>query len=278
MIKKIVIPSAGLGTRLLPVTKEIPKEMMPLFFKNKSGEMSIKPLIQILFEKFFSLGIKEYCIIVGRQKRTIEDHFTTDQNFLKNFKKNDRFRNDLEKFYSMLNMSKIFWINQQKPKGFGDAVLYSESFVGSDDFLVSAGDTLILNNDKIIKKMIDVELKEKNDALLVLKKVTNPKRFGVAVIKETQNKIQITNVEEKPVKPKSNLSIVALYRFKPSIFKALREIKHGNKELQLTDAIQKLIEWGGNVQAILLDEEMTVIDVGTAESYLESLQNYQNNQ
>jgi UTP--glucose-1-phosphate uridylyltransferase len=240
--------------------------------------MSIKPLIQILFEKFFSLGIKEYCIIVGRQKRTIEDHFTTDQNFLKNFKKNDRFRNDLEKFYSMLNMSKIFWINQQKPKGFGDAVLYSESFVGSDDFLVSAGDTLILNNDKIIKKMIDVELKEKNDALLVLKKVTNPKRFGVAVIKETQNKIQITNVEEKPVKPKSNLSIVALYRFKPSIFKALREIKHGNKELQLTDAIQKLIEWGGNVQAILLDEEMTVIDVGTAESYLESLQNYQNNQ
>jgi len=275
MIKKMVIPSAGLGTRLLPVTKEIPKEMMPLFFKNKTGEINVKPLIQILFEKFFSLGIKEYCIIVGRQKRTIEDHFTSDQNFLNNFNKNNRFRRDLEKFYAMLNTSKIFWINQQKPKGFGDAVLYSESFVGNDDFLVSAGDTLILNNDRMIKKLINTKLKEKNDAFLVLKKVPNPKRFGVAVIKETKKNVVVTNVEEKPAKPKSNLSIVALYRLRPSIFKALHQIKHGNKELQLTDAIQKLIEWGGNVQAMLLDENMTVIDVGTAASYLESLQNFQ---
>jgi len=175
----------------------------------------------------------------------------------------------------MLNTSKIFWINQQKPKGFGDAVLYSESFVGNDDFLVSAGDTLILNNDRMIKKLINTKLKEKNDAFLVLKKVPNPKRFGVAVIKETKKNVVVTNVEEKPAKPKSNLSIVALYRLRPSIFKALRQIKHGNKELQLTDAIQKLIEWGGNVQAMLLDENMTVIDVGTAESYLESLQNFQ---
>ena len=275
MIKKIVIPSAGLGTRLLPVTKEIPKEMMPLFFKTQNGDTNVKPLIQILFEKFFSLGIREYCVIVGRQKRTIEDHFTSDQNFLNNFNKNDRFRKDLEKFYSMLNTSKIFWINQQKPNGFGDAVLYSESFVGNDDFLVSAGDTLILNNDKMIKKLINTDLKGKNDAFLVLKEVPNPKRFGVAVIKENKKGILVTNVEEKPKKPKSNLSIVALYRFKPSIFKALRSIKHGNKELQLTDAIQKLIDWGGNVQAILLNEKMTVIDVGTAESYLESLQNFQ---
>lgn len=271
MIKKIVLPSAGLGTRLLPVTKEIPKEMMPLFFENKLHEITVKPVIQILFEKFFSFGVKEFCIIVGRQKRTIEDHFTSDQNFLKNFEKNNRFRKDLEKFYSMLNESKIFWINQQTPKGFGDAVLYAESFVGNDDFLVSAGDTLILNNDKMIRKLIKTELKGKNDALIILKKVPDPKRFGVAVVKETKNNIIVTDVEEKPSKPKSDLSIVALYRFRPSIFNALRHVKNGSKELQLTDAIQKLIDWGGKVQAIIMDENKTVIDVGTAESYFESL-------
>ena len=74
MIKKIVIPAAGLGTRLLPITKEIPKEMMPLFLQDKEGEMSVKPLIQIIYEKFFHFGLREYCIIVGRQKRIIEDH------------------------------------------------------------------------------------------------------------------------------------------------------------------------------------------------------------
>ena len=89
MIKKIVIPAAGLGTRLLPITKEIPKEMMPLFLQDKEGEMSVKPLIQIIYEKFFHFGLREYCIIVGRQKRIIEDHFTSDQEFSKKFLTND---------------------------------------------------------------------------------------------------------------------------------------------------------------------------------------------
>lgn len=272
MIKKMVIPSAGLGTRLLPVTKEIPKEMMPLFLENKSGEIVVKPLIQILFEKFYSHKVREFCIIVGRQKRTIEDHFTSDLNFLNNFTRNNRFRKDLEKFYLMLNSSKIFWINQQEPKGFGDAVSYSESFVGDDDFLVSAGDTLILNNEQIICKLINARLKGKYDALLILKEVPDPKRFGVAVVKKVKNRFFVLNVEEKPSKPKSNLSIVAIYRFKPSIFEALKKVRYKKNELQLTDAIQKLIDWGGIVEAIILDKNKIVIDVGTAESYLNSLE------
>ena len=74
MINKIVIPAAGLGSRLLPITKEIPKEMMPLFLKDRSGKIIVKPLIQILFEKFYGYGFREFCIIVGRQKRSIEDY------------------------------------------------------------------------------------------------------------------------------------------------------------------------------------------------------------
>ena len=112
MIKKIVIPAAGLGTRLLPITKEIPKEMMPLFFKNKNGEVIVKPLIQTIYEKFFNFGLREYCIIVGRQKRTIEDHFTSNEDILKNLEKGVKYRKDLEEFYTKLIISKIFWINQ----------------------------------------------------------------------------------------------------------------------------------------------------------------------
>ena len=276
MIKKIVMPAAGLGTRLLPITKEIPKEMMPLFLQDKEGEISVKPLIQIIYEKFFHFGVQEYCLIVGRQKRIIEDHFTSDREFLKNFRKNSKYRIDLEKFYCMLNNTKLFWINQQNPNGFGDAVRYSESFVGNDDFLVIAGDTLIPKGDKVIKKLMNTKLKGKNDAILLLKEVPDPRRFGVAVINQTKNKNIITNVEEKPKNPKSNLSIVALYRFGPSIFKALNEIRSGQKELQLTDAIQKLIDWGGNVSAIHLNENDRVIDIGTADSYLETITKFKN--
>ena len=276
MIRKIVIPAAGLGTRLLPITKEIPKEMMPLFLRDKNSEVMVKPLIQVIFEQFFQQGLREYCIIVGRQKRIIQDHFIIDEEFLKKIEKKSKYKQDLKNFYSMLNKSKIFWAEQSEPKGFGDAVKYSESFVGNDDFLVIAGDTLIPKGDKVIKKLMNAKLKGKNDAILLLKEVPDPRRFGVAVINQTKNKDIITNVEEKPKNPKSNLSIVALYRFGPSIFKALNEIRSGQKELQLTDAIQKLIDWGGNVSAIHLNENDRVIDIGTADSYLETITKFKN--
>jgi len=175
MINKIVIPAGGLGTRLLPITKVMPKEMMPLFLHGKNGAIIVKPLIQIIYEKNFKLGLREYCIIVGKQKRTIKDHFTPNQDFLRNFHKNTRFRTDLEKFYSMLNESKIFWVNQPNPRGFGDAVKHAGSFVGNDDFLVTAGDTLLPTGDKIIKKMLNSKLQGENDAVILLKKVSNPK-------------------------------------------------------------------------------------------------------
>jgi len=270
MINKIVIPAAGLGSRLLPITKEIPKEMMPLFLKDRSGKIIVKPLIQILFEKFYGYGLREFCIIVGRQKRSIEDYFSPDYDLLTTLNTQDPAKKDLENFYSMLNTSSIFWTNQQKPKGFGDAVLYSESFVGNEEFLLSAGDTLIPNNDKIFQKLIKIKLKGENDAVLLLKEVPDPKRFGVAVIKNTKNGAIITNVEEKPARPKSNFSIVGLYRFKPSIFKALHKVKSNKKELQLTEGIQKLIECGGKIHAIIMNKDDIVIDIGTSSSYLEN--------
>jgi len=270
MIKKLVIPAAGFGTRLLSITKEIPKEMMPIFVRNKSGIISVKPIIQIIFEQFYNIGIREYCVVVGRQKRAIEDHFTPDNNFLKNLK-NTKHKTELNNFYTKLKNSRIFWINQLYPKGFGDAVLQAESFVDIDDFLVIAGDTLILKTNEKIRDLISTKLIGKNDATILLKEVPDPRRYGVAVVRETKKGIFVKNVEEKPLRPKSKLSIVALYHFKPSIFEALKSVKTRKSELQLTDGIQKLIERGGNVKAIIIDKKIKVIDIGTPESYLENL-------
>ena len=122
MIRKIVIPAAGLGSRLLPITKEIPKEMLPIFLKNKSNEIIVKPLIQALVEKFFKLGIKEYGIIVGRQKRAIKDHFTLDQELLQSIKSKNYLKKDLEQFYNILKKTKILWINQP----YSDSQMHTE--------------------------------------------------------------------------------------------------------------------------------------------------------
>ena len=82
MINKVVIPAAGMGTRLLTITKEIPKEMLPLHNRNSNGVICLKPVVQLVYEQLFNAGFKEFCFIVGRGKRTIEDHFSPDQRYL----------------------------------------------------------------------------------------------------------------------------------------------------------------------------------------------------
>lgn len=190
---------------------------------------------------------------------------------LSNLNQNGGVKKDLENFYKKLIKSRIFWINQHRPAGFGDAVLAAESFVGNEDFLVSAGDTLLPKSNKILRKLATTKLKGKNDVLILLHEVVNPKRFGVAVVQKKGRKIFVKNVEEKPKRPKSNLAIVAVYHFKPSIFNALMNVQTKKKDLQLTDGIQELINRGGKVKALILRKNDTVIDIGTPNSYLDAL-------
>src|SRR5690554_484512 len=125
MVHKVVIPAAGLGTRLYPATKVQPKEMLPIFATASNGNMSVKPLVQLVFQELHKAGLKEFCFIVGRGKRNIEDHFTPDIDCIKNLtdKGKNGLANDLDDFYEKLRTSTIVWINQPEPKGFGNAVL-----------------------------------------------------------------------------------------------------------------------------------------------------------
>jgi len=264
---KIVITAAGLGTRLLPMTKELPKEMMPIF-STLNGKKCVVPLLQVIFEQMYASNLRNYCFVVGREKRSIEDHFTPDVNFLKSSSQKNKSMISL--FYKKINASNLFWVNQTEPLGFGDAVKQSQQFVSDDSFVVHAGDVAILGSKTHpITRLIETGKDPSVSAVLLFRKVSDPERHGVPTLEKiTSSKYLVKKVIEKPVNPTSKNGLMPLYYFKSSVFERLRNIKPGkNNEFQLTDAIQQLIKDGKKVLAIPLLKNERVLDVGTVDSF-----------
>ncbi|MGC8724870.1 MAG: sugar phosphate nucleotidyltransferase [Acidobacteriota bacterium] len=272
-VEKAVITAAGLGTRLLSVTKEMPKEMLPLFSPSPSGSLSVKPLLQLVFEQLHSVGIREFCFVVGRGKRAIEDHFTPDPRFLEELREKGKETWSLESFYAALSDSAISWVNQESPRGFGDAVLRARHFVGDSRFLVAAGDTYITSDgNSHLKKL----MREggRRDAVLTLLKVEDPSAYGVAVVQADgtgKGKGKVLRVVEKPSERVSDLAIMPFYSFTPAIFDHLSSLRPGvGGEVQLTDAVQSMISSGMDVGYVLL-KGAKWMDVGNPSSYWEAL-------
>lgn len=276
MVRKIVITAAGLGTGLLSFTKEQPKEMLPLFARNDHGKLCVKPLLQMIFEQLYDYGFREFCFVVGRGKRAIEDHFTIDPQFiqqLNNKGKNCR-ASSLESFYRKIEDSAIVWINQPEPKGFGHAVFMVKPFVGREPFLVQAGDAYIITPKSThLKRLTEAHEKSGADATLLLKEVTDPKQYGVAEVDEAKKGVfHVKKVVEKPEKAPTNLAIMPIYIFNPIIMTILEKTRPGlGGEIQLTDGIQELIDEGLKVQGIKLRDDEIRLDVGTPETYWEAI-------
>jgi len=277
MIRKVIIPAAGLGTRLFPATKEQPKEMLPIFNNTADGEMVVKPVVQMVFEQLYDAGLREFCYIVGRGKRGIEDHFTPDEHCIKTLKglgKSGQ-ASDLEVFYDKLETSTIMWVNQPEPKGFGNAVLMAQPFVQNESCLVHAGDSFIISRDMdYIKKLLAAFERFNADAAFLVLEIEHPKQYGIVEGEEVEpGIIKVKSAVEKPEKPKTNWAIMAMYIFHPIIFKALEATEPGkNGEIQLTDAIQKLIDWDLKVYAVKLDKNYAHLDIGSPERYWEALE------
>jgi UTP--glucose-1-phosphate uridylyltransferase len=276
MIRKVVVPAAGSGTRLFPATKEQPKEMLPIFSRTANSDVVVKPVVQVVFEQLYDAGLREFCYVVGRGKRGIEDHFTPDVDSvraLERMGKNGQ-ATDLESFYEKLNTSTIMWVNQPKPKGFGDAVLMAQPFVQNEHCLVHAGDSCIISKDMdYIKKLLSAYERLNADATFIVLEIENPKQYGIIQGDEVETGIfKVKTAVEKPEKPTTNLAIMAMYVFHPVIFKALQAIQPGRSgEIQLTDAIQKLIDWGSHVYAVKLDRSYAHLDIGNPERYWDAL-------
>jgi UTP--glucose-1-phosphate uridylyltransferase len=257
---KAVITCGGIGSRLYPFTKELPKEMAPIFSKS-NNQTIVKPLIQDIFEKLYDSGIREFCFVTGKYKRTIENHFTVGS-------KNSK---DTKSFNSKLENSVIFWITQNEPNGFGHAVLQSKSFVGNEKFILQAGDVSFINSsNNPIRKLI-LKNKKDIDSILCIREVKDPQRHGIVTLEKDSDFSRIKEAIEKPKKPKTNLGIMPIYLLSSKIFDSLETTKPGiNNEIQLTDAIQHMVKKKNNIYAIN-SNNVKFLDVGIPDAYWNSL-------
>jgi UTP--glucose-1-phosphate uridylyltransferase len=275
VLRKVVIPAAGLGTRLLSVTKEQPKEMLPVFARDRDGGLCLKPIVQLVFEQLYEVGFREFCFIVGRGKRAIEDHFTPDFSYISMLgsRGKDGPAADLDTFYKMIESSTVVWVNQPAPRGFGDAVLKAKSFVGSDRFMVHAGDShFISRNAEHLRRVMRTSEESQANGLFLSMEVEDPTRFGI-VEGETRpdGLVKVKRLVEKPTKPASKLAIMPVYVFDSNIFKALEATKAGfGGELQLTDGIQKMVDWNLNVYTTKVASNEIWLDIGSPDLYWEA--------
>lgn len=273
MVNTAVIAAAGKGTRLMPATKEQPKEMLPIF----SGGM-IKPILHLIVEQLYNSGINKIFVITGREKRAVEDHFVQNYALIEELSNKTEIKSMLEEFYNILNKISISYINQPRPEGFGAAVQLAESYVNTSSFFLTSGDSIVFSlrnghSTDFIKRIIEAHKKYDADATLAFFKAEDVSKYGIIVGEEEANGIvKVTKVIEKPKEPISNLAIVGKYVFKPMIFHALKKIGFGvGQEKQLTDAVEWLIEKGFKVIAIPLKEDEVYLDIGNSQTYMEAL-------
>lgn len=274
MIDTVIIPAAGLGTRLFTLTKENPKEMVPLFYRNKQGRILLKPLLEIIFENLYDVGFRNFCFIVGRGKETIQNHLSPHYDFLELLKKKgeSEYSKILKNLYSKIEKSSIVWIRQYAQKGIGQATLLAKDVIGKKPFLFHAGD-LYISHSRYLKDLIRMHEKHNPSATIGLKKVPDPRRYGVATIKKTGTKYyKIIRAVEKPKKPQTNFALTGVNVFESDIFEAIKNTKKGVKaEIQLTDSIQTLIKTNHKVIASIMNPKDVCIDIGVPETYYTAL-------
>jgi len=234
-IRKAIIPAAGLGTRFLPATKAIPKEMLPIVDK---------PTIQYIVEEVISSGIEDLLIITGRNKGSIEEHFDRSIELEDNLEKNKK-EELLEEIRKISKMINIHTVRQKDPKGLGHAVYCAKSFVGNEPFAVLLGDDIVDSRVPCLKQMINM-YDEYNSSILGVQEVAweNVNKYGiVSGDKLKDNLYTVDDLIEKPdlINAPTNVAILGRYIITPEIFKILENTKKGvGGEIQLTDALKEL--------------------------------------
>lgn len=236
-IRKAIIPAAGLGTRFLPATKAMPKEMLPIVDK---------PTIQYIVEEAVASGIEDIIIVTGKGKRSIEDHF--DNSFELEFNLAEKQKWDLlDSVRKSSEMADIHYIRQKEPKGLGHAIWCARKFIGNEPFAVLLGDDIVEADKPCLRQMIDV-FDEFKSSIVGVQPVPweEVSRYGLVDGTELADRVFRANrLVEKPKKEDapSNLAILGRYILTPRIFDMLGEQQVGvGGEIQLTDAISRLSE------------------------------------
>ena len=237
-ITKAVIPAAGLGTRFLPATKAMPKEMLPVVDK---------PAIQYVVEEAVAAGLTDVLMITGRNKNALENHFDRMTELEATLElKGDKDR--LSKVEFSNDLADMHYVRQGDPRGLGHAVLRAKMHVGDQPFAVLLGDDLIDDRDVLLSRMLQ-EQYGRNATIIALMEVdpAQSHMYGIATVKPTDHDdvVQITGLVEKPTQgtAPSNLAIIGRYVLRPEIFEILERTDPGKGgEIQLTDALLEMAE------------------------------------
>ena len=234
-VRKAVIPAAGLGTRFLPATKALAKEMLPIVDK---------PTIQFIVEEALKSGIEDILIVTGKAKRPIEDHFDSNIELETNLR--EKGKDDLLKLVEETTDVNLHFIRQSHPKGLGHAVLQAKAFVGNEPFLVMLGDDLMEDKVPLSKQLMDDYERTHASTIAVMEVdhedtskygIINPGNQVVTGLYNVKNFVEKPQPSEAP----SNLAIIGRYLLTPEIFEILENQKPGaGNEIQLTDAIDTL--------------------------------------
>lgn len=236
-VRKAIIPAAGLGTRFLPATKAMPKEMLPIVNK---------PTIQFIVEEAVASGIEDIIIVTGKNKRAIEDHFDRALELEQNLESKGKTRL-LESVRHSSNLANIHYIRQQEPKGLGHAIWCARKFIGDEPFAVLLGDDIIESDVPATKQLIDQYEAHERSIIGVQRvpyEMTN--RYGIIDPLAVEGKlIPVRTFVEKPLvgEAPSNFAILGRYVLTSDVFEALSGQEAGaGGEIQLTDAIARLNE------------------------------------
>ncbi len=274
-VTKAVIPAAGLGTRFLPATKAIPKEMLPVVDK---------PAIQYVVEEAVGAGLQDVLMVTGRNKGALEDHFDRQWELEQALEaKGDHFR--LERVQAASVLADVHYIRQGDPKGLGHAVLCAAQHVGDQPFAVLLGDDLIDARDPLLTTMLQVQA-DRGGSVIALLEVPSDQvhLYGCAAIEGSVDEsadgaaaaVKVTGLVEKPSPEEapSNLALIGRYVLDPAVFEVLRRTEPGRGgEIQLTDALQELAgmpaEQGGGVWGVVFRGRR--YDTGDRLSYLQAV-------
>ncbi|MDQ7038494.1 MAG: UTP--glucose-1-phosphate uridylyltransferase GalU [Aquificota bacterium] len=263
MVRKAVLPVAGWGTRFLPATKAMPKEMFPIIDK---------PVIQFIVEELLEAGIENIIFVTGRHKRPIEHHFDINTDLEKHLEEAGK-REVLENIREISHMINPIYVRQKEQLGLGHAVLTAEPAVGGEPFLVSLGDIILEKGSEIVRGMVDT-FQRFGKSVIALHEVEREevKKYGIAKVKEIEEGVYIVeDLVEKPSPEEapSNLAIVGRYVFTPKIFEMLRDTKPGKGgEIQLTDAMRLLLK---EEVIYAYKVETRVYDTGNPVDYLKTV-------
>jgi UTP--glucose-1-phosphate uridylyltransferase len=280
---RAVLTLAGEGTRMLPWSRGVRKEFLPLFDAGVDGVPVLKPIAHLVLESMLGAGVDEATLVVRpRDLATVRNYFTVDPSFVRRHQgRNPERMVETRRWYKRLAGLKLHFVTQARPLGFGDAVLRAQHSVGDRDFLLHASDAVIMEPERglVPRTMVEMLQERDLDGVVLIRKVSDPRRYGVVEGTRGQpfrgrGTLDIRRMVEKPARPRSHWAATAAYAFRPRLFDAIQAARAEhprNEEVELTWGIQRLIEDGGSVAGLVLRPPERWSSVGTPDGYLRTL-------